>query len=88
MLAFVLNRQTPKTGNKTFDPSRTRIRCPQCAWEPQRHDRWFCAPGCLCEWNTFATAGICPQCSKQWNETACLACHQWSPHGDWYADYD
>jgi hypothetical protein len=88
VLAFVLSRQTPRTKDKTFDPSRTRIRCPRCAWEPRQHDRWFCSPGCLCQWNTFATAGICPQCSKHWEQTACLACHQWSPHADWYADYD
>ena len=65
-----------------------KIRCPKCAWEPSRADRWCCANGGGCGhvWNTFETRGVCPGCGRQWTETACLRCNQWSPHDDWYVD--
>jgi len=63
-----------------------KIRCPKCAWEPARTDRWWCQPGCGHVWNTFETRGCCPACSRQWEQTVCLRCHQWSRHDDWYAD--
>jgi hypothetical protein len=59
------------------------IRCPKCAWRPRAGDRWQCDCGCL--WNTFDTRGRCPDCNYQWEETACLACGEWSLHEDWYA---
>jgi hypothetical protein len=59
-----------------------RIRCPQCAWEPGREDRWSCS--CRHVWNTFETRGVCPACEKQWADTQCLRCLAWSPHDDWY----
>lgn len=65
---------------------KTRIRCPKCQWEPKAHDTWCCAPGCGHVWNTFTTRGVCPGCSKQWTETACLRCSAWSPHDDWYEE--
>jgi hypothetical protein len=86
MLGFVFTRRTPGVEQRRFAPDFTKIRCPRCAWRPSPHDRWYCDPGCRCQWNTFATAGVCPQCSKEWAETACLMCHQWSPHADWYTD--
>jgi hypothetical protein len=61
---------------------RGRIRCPKCAWQPRKSDRWGCR--CGCEWNTFDTAARCPQCGKQWQHTICLRCHAWSLHVDWY----
>jgi hypothetical protein len=60
----------------------TRIRCPKCGWQPRRHDRWMCV--CAHVWNTFDTRGLCPACGKQWTETQCRRCHQWSRHEDWY----
>jgi hypothetical protein len=63
-----------------------RIRCPRCAWEPAKDDRWRCEPGCGHVWNTFDTHGVCPGCNTQWAETVCLRCHQWSRHDDWYAE--
>ncbi|HXV59552.1 MAG TPA: hypothetical protein VEK15_02575 [Vicinamibacteria bacterium] len=63
-----------------------RIRCPRCVWEPERDSLWMCT--CLYVWNTFDTRGKCPGCGRQWMETCCLRCHEWSPHGDWYADED
>ena len=61
-----------------------RIRCPTCAWEPSRGDRWHCHETCGHVWNTFETRGRCPECGKQWAETACLRCGVWSRHEDWY----
>ncbi len=61
-----------------------KIYCPKCRWEPRPSDRWFCETACRCQWNTFDTGGVCPQCGKQWEETACPACGAWSRHADWY----
>jgi hypothetical protein len=81
---FLLNKRTPASDTRAFEPNYTRIRCPICQWQPRKSDRWFCDPGCLHQWNTFDTAGICPCCGKQWDSTACLNCAGWSPHPDWY----
>ncbi len=59
-----------------------RIRCPRCGWKPSREDRWQCS--CLHVWNTFDTRGRCPACSKQWLDTQCRRCAEWSPHEAWY----
>jgi len=59
-----------------------RIRCPKCGWRPRKTDSWSCRCGCV--WNTFDTGGICPECGRQWSNTQCLRCHEWSPHEDWY----
>jgi len=59
-----------------------RIKCPLCGWTPAAHHLWMCS--CRYLWNTFDTGGVCPKCLKQWTETACLECHQWSPHSAWY----
>lgn len=64
-----------------------QIACPKCKWEPDAGSRWVCGPGgCGHSWNTFETMGRCPACHKQWKETSCHACLQWSPHLDWYHD--
>jgi hypothetical protein len=63
------------------------IRCPKCRWRPRKQDRWWCnRPGCGWSWNTFDTKGVCPNCRYQWEWTACLACHAWSLHAEWYGD--
>lgn len=62
-----------------------KIYCPQCRWEPVQSSRWVCT--CRFSWNTFDTAGVCPRCSKAWEETACLSCKSWSLHRDWYHDF-
>ncbi len=59
-----------------------KIFCPKCQWVPSPSSRWICRCGCV--WNTFETAGVCPQCGKNWEDTQCLSCHAWSPHVDWY----
>ena len=62
------------------------IFCPKCAWEPRPESLWFCG-GCGHSWNTFETAGNCPECGKAHRETQCLSCHVHSPHADWYHDF-
>jgi hypothetical protein len=74
----------PETAHrgKGSDEGDGRIRCPLCKWEPGADSRWMCT--CRTIWNTFDTGGVCPGCLKQWTRTACLRCHRWSAHSDWY----
>ena len=65
-------------------PGRGRVRCPRCAWEPERRDLWMCS--CLHVWNTFDTRGVCPDCSYRWEHTQCLRCKEWSEHERWYEE--
>ena len=79
--------EPPPEGRGGPDPERPEaplagIRCPRCGWQPGPSDRWRCS--CETVWNTFDTGGRCPGCSHQWTMTACLACHEWSPHLAWY----
>jgi len=76
---------TKKGTDARLRGDREKIRCPKCAWEPSRTDRWLCHEGCGHVWNTFETRGLCPGCNKQWTETVCLRCNEWSPHDAWYA---
>ena len=44
-------------------------------------------------WHTFDTAGRCPNCHRQWEDTQCHGpevggCLGWSPHLDWYKGLD
>ena len=82
-LGFLLGRST-HTSPKVFEPDYTRIRCPECGWQPVKSDAWVCSPGCGHAWNTFETAGVCPACGKQWLRTACHKCGVWSLHETWY----
>jgi len=79
-LSLVVTRKDPAVTTRDGG----RIRCPKCQWEPARSDRWRCSPGCDEVWNTFETRGRCPGCNKQWTETVCLRCNEWSRHDDWY----
>jgi rubrerythrin len=65
----------PGSGNR-------RIRCPHCAWQPERHSLWRCQCGHM--WNTFDTRGVCPACQYVWRNTQCLRCQAWALHEDWY----
>ena len=80
VLTFVFTKKDPAI----FLGDGGRIRCPKCGWEPAKTDRWLCQPGCGHVWNTFETGGHCPGCNKQWTDTVCFRCHEWSPHEDWY----
>ncbi len=59
-----------------------KIRCPRCAWQPRKDDRWSCR--CGHAWNTFDTRGRCPECRYIWDVTQCLSCHEFSLHEAWY----
>jgi hypothetical protein len=83
LLLFV--RGTKGATGLQYRDGQARVRCPKCAWQPARDDRWSCGPGgCGHVWNTFDTRGRCPACDRAWRDTACLRCGQWSPHDDWY----
>lgn len=59
-----------------------KIKCPKCHWIPNQETKWLCS--CGYAWNTFNTNGICPNCSINWNITACLSCGTYSAHSEWY----
>jgi hypothetical protein len=88
LLAFFKAPET-RISEKLGLPRRVRIRCPKCNWEPAPADRWSCNPGgCGNIWNTFETRGVCPECSREWKQTACLRCSAWSLHDEWYVEED
>lgn len=60
------------------------IYCPKCEYRPKAEDRWDCVPTCGTRWHTFWTGGVCPGCGVKWQVTQCPACHEDSPHRDWY----
>jgi hypothetical protein len=81
VFAFVIGKRNTTILEKLgLDRGGLGIRCPVCSWRPQKHDTWMCNPGCGHVWNTFETRGCCPECSKQWYQTACLRCGEWSLH--------
>jgi hypothetical protein len=59
-----------------------KIACPKCDFRPSQYVFWNCS--CGHEWHPFATRGVCPECSKCWQDTQCPRCGIWSPHVDWY----
>lgn len=71
---------------------KIEIICPKCDWKPDGGAHWTC--DCGHRWNTFDTAGRCPNCKKIWKDTQCPGpqepggCGQWSPHIDWYRNLD
>jgi hypothetical protein len=69
---------------RTVRPDHVTKRCPGCEWIPAPYDQWACV--CGHRWDTFTTAGRCPSCGLQWNETACLRCKRTFAHDDWYAE--
>ncbi len=64
-----------------------KIYCPKCGYVPTGADLWQCLPLCGFAWNTFETCGVCPNCGKHWEDTACPCCSQWSPHQEWYHEF-
>ena len=80
LFGLVITRKDPLVTTRNGG----RIRCPKCGWEPGKDDRWRCDPGCGHVWNTFETGGRCPSCDKQWTDTVCIHCGEWSRHDDWY----
>jgi len=62
------------------------IACPLCGSAPPRGYVWICFPGCETQWDTFATAGRCTGCGRQWTHTQCPNCRRLTPHEQWYRD--
>jgi hypothetical protein len=89
-MAVVIEVKPPDTiqkkspGKQAAPPGEWKIQCPKCHWKPGDADRWECV--CQHSWNTFQTRGRCPACGKQWTETQCPHCGEWSPHEAWYVD--
>ena len=69
---------------------KIKIKCPQCQWEPDGKAYWECHCGHV--WNTFETAGRCPECHFQHNYSQCVAhaggCTHYSLLLDWYHGLD
>ena len=91
------NQTLGPVADTTVEPDQgegfSRIRCPQCDWQPSADSLWCCQSegtpepafeACGTIWNTFATRGRCPGCSHQWLWTTCLSCQQPSLHESWY----
>ncbi len=60
---------------------KVEIACPKCEWKPDGGAYWQCSCGNV--WNTFDTAGRCPNCPKHHG-----GCGKWSKHLDWYRNLD
>jgi hypothetical protein len=66
---------------------RENIACPACGISPWVGMGWICAPdGCGHSFDTFETAGRCPQCEAQFPVTWCPFCGKGSPHRAWYRE--
>ncbi len=90
-------KPTPATKLEDAPSDFSRIRCPQCKWQPKAHHLWQCTPcatpeyfqgGCGTLWHTFDTKGKCPGCKYQWKYTKCMFCSRWSLHQEWYVKSD
>lgn len=71
-----------KAAKKTQPRGSGEHRCPQCRQPATRWDRWSCSCGWV--WDAFTTKGVCPKCSKHWDNTRCPRCGASTPHSDWY----
>lgn len=54
-------------------PRRPGLSCPSCETSPPLGLYWRCG-NCRQSFDTFATAGLCPTCSRQFDQTVCLDC--------------
>jgi Zn-dependent protease len=65
-------------------PRREGYACPVCRAAPPLGNFWGCGH-CRYEFDTFATAAICPQCQTQFTVTRCVDCGSSTPIMDWQA---
>jgi hypothetical protein len=61
---------------------RREYRCPICGWVPFGLEVWKCKE-CGFVWDSFSTAGICPRCRHEHEETACVRCRKISKNDAW-----
>jgi hypothetical protein len=74
--------QARKVEEQLTAPQRLDHACPACGKSPPLGPAWACGQ-CGTKFDTFATGGRCPRCGEQYHETACGACGQRSPFGQW-----
>ncbi len=63
-------------------PRRQGFACPSCRTSPPIGPFWRCNK-CAAQFDTFETAGVCPQCSARFDKTTCLDCRQSNAIADW-----
>jgi len=63
-------------------PRREGFACPSCRTSPPVGDYWKCSK-CETSFDTFASQGVCPNCSAQFAKTGCLDCRAKNPISDW-----
>ncbi|HEY2468546.1 MAG TPA: site-2 protease family protein [Terracidiphilus sp.] len=63
-------------------PRRQGFTCPSCKTSPPTGAYWKCNQ-CSTGFDTFATGGVCPQCSARFTTTTCLDCRRSAPIAEW-----
>jgi hypothetical protein len=78
------------TKSEEKNTKQVRIRCPICGWQPDGKPYWGCEKCHTQAFDTFKTHAHCPnpECGNSWTFTQCIACHERSPHEDWYVEID
>jgi Zn-dependent protease len=66
-------------------PRRPGFACPSCKTAPPLGAFWKCG-NCQQQFDTFATRGVCPHCSAQYDTTMCLDCREQHPMHEWVVD--
>lgn len=64
-------------------PRHAQAVCPGCGEPPPTGAYWGCP--CGARFDTFAAAGLCPNCGRGFAGTACPRCQQAFPLAAWYA---
>ena len=67
-------------------PRRPGFACPSCKASPPVGPFWKCNQ-CGTQFDTFATGGVCPQCSTRFATTTCLDCRRQAPIAEWQPGY-
>ena len=67
-------------------PRRQGFACPSCHTAPPLGPFWTCSH-CRSQFDTFGSAGVCPQCSARFETTTCLDCQRKSPIAEWQPGY-
>jgi len=67
-------------------PRRQGFACPSCKTAPPVGTFWKCNK-CQTRFDTFASGGVCPQCSTRFANTTCLDCRRQAPIPEWQPGY-
>lgn len=63
-------------------PRHQNFVCPDCRTAPPTGNLWVC-DGCGTSFDTFAAAGVCPQCHRVFEATRCVDCGAMQPISAW-----